>query len=152
MTGGVTGPVAGLPVLVGIVGREPVDAALWHAFAAAQRGATAVRVVAAGPASSEDDELLRDAVGRWADKYPDVPVTVDVRRMIDAVVTLVAATRLSAVAVLPHPSGVAAMVVLRELVRRAHCPVVVVEEDPTRMGGTALLAGCAAAIIGADDC
>ena len=55
-----------------------------------------------------------------------MPVTTDIRRRIDAAVTLVAATRRCAVVFVARISDPAIAAVLRAMTRRAHCPVVVV--------------------------
>jgi DNA-binding transcriptional LysR family regulator len=114
-------------VMVGIVGTAPAEAALREAFAEADQRGAAVVVVAAGPAGAYDDHLLLDLVGRWAEKYPDVPVTTRVRRRIDAAVTLVAGTRGCAVAFVPGTSEPGASAVVHAVSCRAHCPVVVVQ-------------------------
>ena len=120
--------VATEQILVAIVGAASVESALRGAFDEAERRGAAVRVVAAGPASAAYDDFLRDVVERWAEKYPGVPVSTDVRRRLDAAVTLVAATRHCASAFVPGSSNPISAAVLRALARRAHCPVVVVDE------------------------
>jgi hypothetical protein len=115
-------------VLVAIVGPASAETALRDAFDEAEHRGAAVRVVAAGPASAARDDHLRDLVGRWAQKYPGVPVSTEVRRQLDAAVTLVAATRHCASAFVARSSDPTSAAVLRALTRRAHCPVVVVDE------------------------
>jgi DNA-binding transcriptional LysR family regulator len=112
------------PVMVGIVGSAPAEMALRTAFAEADRRGVAVRVVVAG---TVDDVFLDDLVARWAEKYPGVRVTTQVRRRIDAAVTLVAATRACAVAFVPAAADPVTSAVVRALSRRAHCPVRVVD-------------------------
>jgi hypothetical protein len=120
-------PFDGAAVMVGIVGAVPAEAALRAAFAEAERRGAMVHVVAAGPATPADDALLRDLVDRWAEKYPGIPVTIRIRRRVDAAVTLVAATRFCAVTFVPRMSGTASSAVMRALARRAHCPMIVVD-------------------------
>ena len=114
-------------VLVAIVGPASAETALRDAFDEAERRGAAVRVVAAGPASAAHDDFLRDLVGRWAEKHPGVPVSTDVRRQLDAAVTLVAATRHSASVFVQKSSDPSSSAVIRALTRRAHCPIVVVD-------------------------
>jgi hypothetical protein len=113
--------------MVAILGPAAPDSALHDAFVEAERRDVAVRVVAAGPASPADDDQLRDLVGRWAEKFPDVPVTISIRRLVDAGVTLVAATRRCGVAFVPRAPEPASAAVLQAMIRRAHCPVIVVD-------------------------
>jgi DNA-binding transcriptional LysR family regulator len=110
--------------MVGIIGSAPAEMALRTAFAEADRGGVAMRVVMAGTA---DDVFLDDLVARWAEKYPGIRVTTHVRRRMDAAVTLVAATRGCAVAVIPAAADPVTSAVVRALSRRAHCPVRVVD-------------------------
>ena len=121
-------------VLAGIAGPAPAEPAVRAAFREADRRGAPVRVVAAGRAAGDD--FLGDLVARWADKYPEVPSTLDVRRRIDAAVTLVAATRGCAVAFVAAGGDAASSAVLREVLRRAHCPVhVTADAAPTALGG-----------------
>lgn len=122
--------VAGEQVLVAIIGPVSAETALRAAFDEAERRGSAVRVLAAGSAPASFDDLLRDLVDRWAEKYPGVPVATDVRRQLDAAVTVVAATRHCASAFVPESSDPASAAVLRALARRAHCPLVPLDEVP----------------------
>jgi hypothetical protein len=112
-------------VLVAIAGPAPAEAALRDAFELADRRAAMVRIVAAGPATGTGDEVVADVVARWAEKYPDVPMTLDFRRSIDTAVTLVAASRQCAVAFVAGGHDPRFSAVLRAVRRRAHCPVIV---------------------------
>ncbi len=119
-------PVMDQLVMVAIIGPAPAETVLRDAFTEAERRNAAVRVVATGTATAEDEIHLREVVERWAEKYPDVQVTTHNRRQIDAAVTLVAATRSCAVAFVSMPSDPSSLWVLRALTRRAHCPLAVV--------------------------
>jgi hypothetical protein len=114
-------------ILVGLVGAVSAETALRTALAEAEHRGAAVRVVAAGPAPAIENDLLCELVERWAEKYPGITVTTEVRRRVDAAVTLVAATRCCALAVVPKTSDPAGSALLKALRRRAHCPVVVVD-------------------------
>lgn len=114
-------------IMVAVVGPVSGENTLRDAFDEAERRGAEVRVVAAGPAPAAHDDFLRDLVARWAEKYPGVPVSTDIRRQLDAAVTLVAATRECASVFVPGSPDPAAAAVLRALTRRAHCPVVVVD-------------------------
>ena len=115
-------------ILVAIAGVVSAEAALRHAFDQAEHLGVAVHVVAAGPAPAAYDDLLCDLVERWARKHPGVAVSTEFRRQLDAAVTLVAATRNCGSAFVPGSSDPASAAVLRALSRRAHCPVVVMNE------------------------
>jgi hypothetical protein len=128
MTSQVHAPaVVGELVMAAMVELAPAETALRDAFLEAERRGAAVHVVVVAAGSPADDDILRDLVERWADKYPGVQVTTCIRRQIDAAVTLVAETRRSAVAFVPRTSDPASSAVVRALTRRAHCPVIVVD-------------------------
>lgn len=127
MSSGAPGPLDPTgPVLVGVVGATPAEAALRYAFTEADRRRTALQVAAVGPASAEIDTHLHDLVERWAEKYPDVPLTTRVRRTVDAAVVLVAGSRAVDLLVVQQPADAASSALVDSLRRRAHCPVVVV--------------------------
>jgi hypothetical protein len=131
MTRFVAGPaVPAGPVLVCLSEAHRGDAVLRFGFAEADRRAAPLHVLVTGrPApTGEDAAVLLDLVERWAEKYPAVPVTTRVSRGIDAAVSLTAATRGRALAVVAEPADARAAAVLHALTRRAHCPVVVVGE------------------------
>jgi GNAT acetyltransferase-like protein len=115
------------PVLVGIVGASSAEAALRNGFERAEACRTAVHVVCAGPASAADEVFLSDLINRWAEKFPDVPVRIAIRRTVDAAVTLVAAARSCRVVVLPVSSEPVAAAVTTAVARRARCPVILVD-------------------------
>jgi hypothetical protein len=117
------------PIVVGVLGTEPADAALQTAFAEAQRRGLAVLVLGVGAADAEADVLLADRIDRWAEKYPDVAVTAAVRRGIDAAVTLTAVSRCAAALVLEMSRAPVAAAVATAVRRRASCPVVLVTRE-----------------------
>jgi nucleotide-binding universal stress UspA family protein len=125
------------PVLVGVDESESV---VGLAFAeAAYRGAPLHAMhVWSGPGAGsgsltrrQADELLADAVHRWADKYPEVPVETSVRQGLDATIVLVAGSRLAGLVVVGasrrgQRAGYASGTLPQTLARRAGCPVAVV--------------------------
>jgi hypothetical protein len=121
-------PVVAAPVLVGIVGSAPAEAALRAGFEHAEACRSTVHVVCAGHASAADDAYLADLIDRWAEKFPDVPVRSRICRTVDAAVTLVAAARHCGVMVLPASSDPVAAAVTTAIARRAHCPVIMARE------------------------
>jgi hypothetical protein len=112
------------PVLAGILAASTAEEVLRHAFDEAQHRAVALRVVAAG-LDPDDEPALSELVERWAGKYPDVPVSVAVRGVVDPAITLTAATRHCGLAVLARPGDARTAAVVRAIARRASCPVVI---------------------------
>jgi ABC-type glycerol-3-phosphate transport system substrate-binding protein len=113
------------PVLVGVVGAAPAEAALRHAFDEADRRGAALLVVATGAAPVPPNTDLQDLVDRWAEKYPGVTVETRVRRTVDPALVLAAASAGCALLVVPPPSDVGSSALVDALSRRAHCPVVI---------------------------
>jgi hypothetical protein len=111
------------PVLAGILAASTAEDVLRHAFGEAQHRAVALRVMAAGLAP-DDEPIVTELVERWAGKYPDVPVSVSVHSVVDAAITMTAATRRCGLAVLARPSDARTAAVVRAVIRRASCPVV----------------------------
>jgi len=109
------------PVLAGILAERTAEDVLRLAFAEAQDRGVAVRVVA-----TVDAAELPDLVERWSGKYPEIPVTVSVRRGIDPAIALTAATRSCGVAVLPQPTDAYATALVGAVARRSGCPVLLV--------------------------
>lgn len=114
----------GGPVLAGILTASSAEDVLRHAFDEAQRRAVALRVVAAG-LDPDDEPMLSELVDRWAGKYPEVPVSASVHSIVDAAITITAATRCCGLAVLTRPGDTRTTAVVRAVARRASCPVVV---------------------------
>ena len=108
------------PVLAGILAVRTAEEVLRLAFDEAQDRGVPVRVLA-----TVDEADLPDIVERWSGKYPEIPVTVCIRRAIDPAITLTAATRSCCVAVLPHPTDAYATALVGAVARRSGCPVVV---------------------------
>ncbi len=111
------------PVLAGILTASSADDVLRHAFDEAQRRVVALRVVAAD-LDPGDEATLSELVDRWAGKYPDVPVSVSVHSVVDAAITITAATRCCGLAVLTRPIDARTAAVLRAVARRASCPII----------------------------
>ena len=126
MNGVTTRPVRSeAPVLAAVIGPAPADAVLRRAFAEADRRGVAVQVVGAGHAGAVDDDLLVDEVHRWAEKYPQVPVRVSMRRQVDAAITLGAVSGSAGALVVEVTGSPMVRSVVAALRRRAHCPLVV---------------------------
>ena len=118
---------AGGPVLAGILAAAAAEDVLRRCFAEARHRGVGVRVLLGGPVTAAgEDAQVGDLVDRWADKYPDVPVTVAARRGLDAAITLTAATRRCGLVVVAEPTDTHDAAVVQALARRAHCPLVVV--------------------------
>lgn len=115
-------------VVAAALGTEPAEPALRAACAEAQRSGAAVTLLAVGRAGPGHDAELADLAARWAEKYPDVPVTLRVRRSIDPAVTLTAGSRGAALLVLTTTGSPRANAVVFLLRRRAHCPLRLVED------------------------
>ncbi|WP_412751421.1 hypothetical protein [Krasilnikovia sp. M28-CT-15] len=115
--------------MVGVICAAPAEAALRFAFAEAEKRGAAMTVVAVGPASALEDVLVRDLVRRWTEKHPAVEVTFSVRRTVDGVVTLTAATRSCDLAIVQDGADAIA---INALARRSHSPLIVVRDrEPT---------------------
>lgn len=110
------------PVLAGILALPSAEDVLRSAFDQAHDRTAGLRVLAAG-LGPVDTEELTVLVDKWAGKFPDVPVSVSAQGAIDPAITVTAATRDCAVAVLGRPAGVRAAAVVRAIKRRARCPV-----------------------------
>jgi DNA-binding transcriptional LysR family regulator len=121
-----TGPAgtAG-PVLVGVIGTAPAEAALRHAFDEADRRGARLRVVATGAVPALSDTHFCDLVDRWAEKYPGVTVETRIRRAVDPALILAAASAGCALLVVSQPLDVGSSALVDALSRRAHCPVVI---------------------------
>ena len=131
------------PVLAGILAVATAEDVLRRSFAEARRRTVTLRVLLAGPVTAAgEDALVGDLVDRWAEKYPDVPVTVAVRGGLDAAITLTAATRRCGLAVVAEPTDAHEAAVVEALARRAYCPVIVVTAGRLHLGSgpTALAA------------
>ena len=114
------------PVLAGLLAPTDADDVLRRAFPEAERRATTLIVLAAGAAATRVAEPdVREAVARWSEKYPGVPVTVTRRPVFDAAVALTAGTTGCALAVLAGPGDARTAAIVASVARRAHCPVAV---------------------------
>jgi hypothetical protein len=122
------------PVLAGILTVASAEDVLRLAFDEADSRVAALRVVTAGLPPGADAELS-DLVTRWAAKYPDIPVTVAARHVVDPAITLTAATLGCCLAVLPGSTGARAAAVVRAVARRASCPVTIVDPHENVMAG-----------------
>ncbi|BFV60788.1 universal stress protein [Kitasatospora sp. CMC57] len=141
-------------VVVGVQGDRPCDAVLAFAFDQAARRGAALRAVEAWrppvrryvtqaqveqPAIRESlaaDRLvhLQDALGRWREKYPEVPTHAEVVG-VGAADALQAASRKASLVVLGrrapgHPTAAPRLgVVAHAVLHHAHSPVAVVPHD-----------------------
>jgi len=120
------------PVLAGILTASTAEEVLRRAFDEAQHRAVALRVVAAG-LDPDDEPMVSQLVERWAGKYPEVPVSASLHSVVDAAITMTAATRRCGLAVLTRPGDARTSAVVRAVIRRASCPVVVVDEAHTSL-------------------
>lgn len=119
------------PVLLGVIDAGLEETATGEAFAAADDRGVALVVVVTAVAPAGEDRAVAESIDRWSQKYPDVAVTIGIRRDIDAVVTLAAASRGCAILVVSEPSNARSVALVRALSRRARCPVVVAARDAT---------------------
>ncbi|MFI1991491.1 hypothetical protein [Actinoplanes sp. NPDC020271] len=117
-------------ITVGLIGASPGESALRRALDEAERHGAAVTVVATGPASDAADRHVRELVARWAEKYPSVAVTLAVRRSVDAVITLAAASRQADLLVVERGPDPRAAATVAALTRRTHSDLLVVEAPP----------------------
>ncbi|GAA3950225.1 hypothetical protein [Actinoplanes auranticolor] len=125
MTRDVTGPAVPVgPVLLGVHGTA-AEEALRYAFAEADHRGVELIAVLTGAVPREDSVRQCDLVQRWAEKYPEVPVTTTVRRGLDPAVVIAAASHGCGLLVVQHPADPAAAAVVDALAHRAHCPLVV---------------------------
>ncbi|MCA2218981.1 hypothetical protein [Jidongwangia harbinensis] len=122
-TQGPAGPVG--PVLIGVLGAAPAEEALRYAFDEAGRRAAALLVLLAGDEPGDGGVGHDDMVQRWSEKYPDVHVTITVRRRLDPAVVLAALSRDCGLLVVAQPADPAGTALVGALSRRAHCPMVV---------------------------
>lgn len=121
------------PVLLGVIDAGPEEAAIGRAFAEADDRGVALVVVLTAAVPAGEDRAAAELIERWSQKYPGVVVTTSVRRDIDAVVTLAAASRGCAILVVREPSSVRSGALVRALSRRACCPVVVAAREATSL-------------------
>lgn len=120
--------------VLGIAGADELDSSSGPAgvaFADAQRHGTRLRVVHAAHRPHPDTEqALRDALARWSGRFPSVPVDLVEAHDRPADALLHASGSARVVVVGSHGRGAAARAVLgstsREVMRSAHCPVIVV--------------------------
>lgn len=129
-------------ITVGLIGGSPADPALRFTLDEAERHGAVVTVVATGPASPAEDQDLQHLVRLWAAKHPAVPVTLAVRRGVDAVVTLAAASRQADLLVVQGGTDPRSAAVVEALARLVHCDLLVVggssgagRHDEHRAGG-----------------
>jgi len=88
MSQGARGPAASSgPILLSVIGPEPEEAAIRHAFAEADERGVALFVVVTAAAPAGEDGPVAELIERWSEKYPGVAVTTGIRRGIDAVAT-----------------------------------------------------------------
>ncbi|WP_203826593.1 universal stress protein [Actinoplanes palleronii] len=120
-------PQPGGRIVAGLIGAVPAETVLRYAFGEAERYGAAVTVVATGPASTADDRFVRDVARRWADKYPAVDATVTVRRSVDAVITLAAASRQADLLVVAAGTDPRSAAMVAALARLAHSAVRIVD-------------------------
>jgi nucleotide-binding universal stress UspA family protein len=120
---GPAGPAG--PVLLGIQGTAAAEEALRYAFAEADQRGVGLIALLTGSVPAEDSVTRSDLVRRWAEKYPEVPVTITIRRGIDPAVVVAAASHGCGLLVLQQPSDPVAAALAEALIRRAHCPVAV---------------------------
>ena len=113
------------PVLAGLIGSAPVEATLRRAFCEADERHTGLLVVLTGAAGPDDDRQVCELVDRWSEKFPGVRVRSEIRRGIDAAVTLAAASRGCGLLVTQEPDDGTTKALVNALSRRAWCPVVV---------------------------
>jgi hypothetical protein len=113
------------PVLVGVLGTAPAEEALRYAFAEADHRGVMLLVVLTGEVPPEHRVSQRDAVQRWAEKYPAVHATTTIRAHLDPAVVLAAASHGCALLAVEQPSEPAGTALVQALRHRCHCPVVV---------------------------
>ena len=82
-------------------------------------------MVLTGAAGPDDDRQVCELVDRWSEKFPGVRVRSEIRRGIDAAVTLAAASRGCGLLVTQEPDDGTTKALVNALSRRAWCPVVV---------------------------
>jgi nucleotide-binding universal stress UspA family protein len=122
------------PILVGVNGLEPVDAVIDFAFTeASMRGAPLLAVYVWSPADTVGDGegLLSAALATWADKYAEVPLTMQVRggASVPAVLREVSCGAQLVVVGASERVGLSQLVlgsVSQALAQRAGCPVAVI--------------------------
>ncbi|MBB4742835.1 hypothetical protein BJY16_006294 [Actinoplanes octamycinicus] len=129
-------------IVVGVIGPGPVEAGLRYALDQAERVDATVSVVATGTVPATGEVPLREAVRRSAEKHPAVPVEFAVRRSVDAVITLAAASLRASLLVVAAAPGPRTAATVAALARRAHSPVQLVDassgdprDDQHRAGG-----------------
>jgi hypothetical protein len=101
------------------------EEALRYAFAEADHRGVELIAVLTGAVAREDSVRQADLVQRWAEKYPEVPVSTTVRRGLDPAVVIAAASHGCVLVVVQRPEDPAAAAVVDALTHRAHGPVVV---------------------------
>jgi nucleotide-binding universal stress UspA family protein len=124
-------PVGPVPPVVVALDLEPANSVLEFAFSEAFLRATSVRAMYIPPRLDDPvdpavESSLREALDRWADKYPDVPVRFSVVVGIDAAVALTVASRSAQLLVMGWTDAEGPASVAQTLVRRAGCPVAIV--------------------------
>ncbi|GIF01765.1 hypothetical protein [Paractinoplanes rishiriensis] len=118
-------------VTAGILTVDSAEDVVRHGFAVAQDHGVALHVLLMEQAANVlPTGELTDLIERWAEKYPQVPVTVSVRAGIDAAIVLAAASRRCGLLVLAAPHGARETGVFRAVRRRARCPLSVAKADP----------------------
>lgn len=127
------GPEMPGPVVAGILAVTSAEDVLRHGFEAAQDRDVPLRVLVAGPAASAAEEL-HDVFERWAGKHPDVPATVSVRGVLDAVVVLAAAAQEGALLVVAESHDPREEAVVRALRRRIRCPLAIAARRQPALG------------------
>jgi len=121
------GPPNG-PILAGIIGPAGADRVLRRALDEAGQHGLPVRVLAVGRMPPVAEVALADQVARWSEKYPDVPVSFAVSRVLDAAVVLTAASGDAGLLVLEDPGGPPTPALIRAIRRRARCPVLLLTD------------------------
>jgi nucleotide-binding universal stress UspA family protein len=116
------------PVLVGVSGGTSYEEAVEFGFGEAALRGVPLWAMSVGPPADQGDPDGAEALDRWAEKYPSVPVTRTTRRTLDAAVTLTAASRSAGLVIVGAPDRrvPTAGAVAEVLLHRAGCPVVLV--------------------------
>jgi nucleotide-binding universal stress UspA family protein len=116
--------------------RAPLAALhLWSRPAHAQPAALPADGYGFTAARAEEQRMLAEALAGWSSKYPDVPVTREVRHSLDPAVTLAEASRHAQLVVVGATTGRHAGFAVpgsvgQTLLDHAGCPIAVVPERP----------------------
>jgi nucleotide-binding universal stress UspA family protein len=116
--------------------RAPLAAMhLWSRPAHAQPAALPADGYGFTAARAEEQRMLAEALAGWSSKYPDVPLTREVRHSLDPAVTLAEASRHAQLVVVGATTGRHAGIsvpgsVGQTLLDHASCPVAVVPDRP----------------------